>query len=61
MKKIAKKLSLAREIVRPLQHVVGGITVPYTQYLGCPSFLGGCGDGGEGPSAGENRNCTAPH
>lgn len=47
MKKIAKKLSLSREIVRPLQHVVGGIGLAPTQYLGCPTFLG-CPDGGGG-------------
>ncbi|HTJ47080.1 MAG TPA: hypothetical protein VL463_33490 [Kofleriaceae bacterium] len=51
MKKIAKKLSLAREIVRPLQHVVGGIGIPATQYLGCPTFYT-CPPEGGGGSAG---------
>ena len=64
MKKIAKKLSLSREIVRPLQHVVGGITVTYTQYIQCLSLFGRCATGDCNETAGsacDNRQCTATH
>lgn len=62
MKKITKKLSLSRELVRPLQRVVGGLGIAPTNYLGCASFYGcvsgDCANDTAG-SACDNRQCTA--
>ena len=61
MKKIAKKLSLSRETIRALglggARVVGGIAVPPTQYLGCPTFWDCDGKIASATCGSLNSNC----